>query len=445
MIAPEGASASNQSMTSLVQALLSPLALARLPARSWVYLVVYLLLAAGLLFVTAWQLGVHQNDIEGLLLDYLFPDSWHLAASELVGYLFSTQHRAVVINALVTSSLMVVTLTLFPIKEKLSASFESGARLVDEPMREHPLWEQGWQEIKLFLLFVAVQGTIFLIGLLPHPAWRYVAIGSGYLFLWLMFAVDFISPLFQRHEGHYSRVFKTLLRRPLAALVFGAMFSAPVLIVGKLWEADSSWSWNTAIFVLFGVNVVGIVWAAVSGTWLAAKLFPVFARVKRSSGLTRKAATAIVVALLLVNGYIYASLGLAVHHKSQILKCEYDVDFSSIDIDAPGITAMLANRVEMGVSVDVLIRNPTAFDVEIEDNEVVVAHRGEPVARTRIAPVSVPAGASVTQRLAFSLEVKPSVVAKGRELFDREMWQLTLYVDIAPYVRMPIALVRAGN
>ena len=426
---------------SLGHALSSPRALFRMPARAWLWFFVYLALAGALLLATAWQLSVHRGRIESWLLSYLFPDSWHLSASKLVEVFFAAQHRIVLINASVTASLMVVSLFLFPVKEMLSAAFEADARLVGEPVREHPLWEQGWQEVKFFALILALQGTIFWLGFLPHAGLKLLAMVLGYLLVFFAFAVDFISPLFQRHEGHYSRVFKTLLARPGASLAFGVVFSLPTMIVGKVWDVSPDWSWNTALFVLFGVNVLCIAWAAASGTWLASQLYPIFARTRRSAGFTRLVASVAVLALVLANIYAYGALTLAIHHKSQILKCHYDVEWTTFDIDRPSLTGLLANRIDLGASIDIRIANPTRFDVAIEDNEIIVRHQSQPVATTRIAPMAIPAGQTVTQKLAFSVVIQPSLIARGLDLLDRDAWQLTLYIDVAPYVRVPFVLL----
>ena len=43
-------------------------------------------------------------------------------------------------------SLMVVTITLFPLKEQVSAKLEEDAKLLAEPFDEHPLWFEAWEE-----------------------------------------------------------------------------------------------------------------------------------------------------------------------------------------------------------------------------------------------------------------------------------------------------------
>lgn len=427
---------------SVLDALKSLVSLAAMPRPSWLYFGLYLGACALLLGAVAWLLGRYEDDITALVLGYVLPESWFFAADLLIDRLLAEQHHLVIVNALVTASLMAVSLLLFPIKELVSASFETRGNLLDGlAIHEHPLWEQGWQEVKLVLLYVAVQGTIFWLGFLPHPAWKTVAVLLGLLFLWFSFAIDFIAPIFQRHLGHYSQIIKTLLRYAPAALLFGALLNVPTAIVGKLWGANPHWSWGTALFLLFGVNVLCIAWAAGAGTWLGSRLYPGFVRVRRSHPGSRVLAWLAMLAVLVGNGYLFGALGLSVHHKSQILKCNYGVDLDSFGFEQPNLAALLADELDVGVHVDVHIDNPTPFDVEIEPNEVVISHRGTRVSTVQLAPMRAPAGQRVTQTLRFTMRVTPSMIMRGSELLRVDHWKIVLYIDVARYFRLPVYLL----
>lgn len=422
--------------------LISPGSVVRMPRRAWLYFGLYLGACALLLGFVAWLLGKYEDDITALALGYVLPSSWHFAADLLIDHLLSEQHHLVIVNALVTASLMAVSLLLFPVKELVSASFETRGNLLGGlEIHEHPLWEQAWQEVKLLLLFVAVQGTIFWLGFLPHPAGKVAAVLLGVLFLWFSFAIDFIAPIFQRHLGHYSQIIKTLLRYAPAALLFGLLFNLPTILVGKLWGSNPHWSWGTALFLLFGVNVLCIAWAAASGTWLGSQLYPGFVRVRRSHPASRALTWLVVLAVLAGNGYLFGALGLSVHHKSQILKCDYGIDLDSFGFETPDLSALLDDELDVGMHVDLRIDNPTPFDVEIEPNEVIITHRGTRVGTVKLAPMRAPAGQKVTQTLRFTMRVTPSMITRGSELLDVDNWKMVLYIDVAPYFRLPIYLL----
>ncbi len=423
----------------------APLSIGRMRGKTIGWFVAYLSLCAGVLALVGWTVLANREALREALLGYLFPDSWHWAAGFAVDRFLAQQEMTVLITAVTTGALMMTTLLLFPVKEFLSASFETEARLVDEPVVEHPLLMQGWEEVKLFVFWLAVQMQIFWIGY--HPgAWReVVAVGVGYAFLFFTFAIDFASPVFQRHKGLYSQILKTLAAHPVASLSFGAVFAAPPIVAGRLWEANPHWSVTTAVIVVFAANVASIAWAAVAGTWLGSRMMADFSRRRPSGWPARIIGWTIVLALLVFNSYRFGALVLSLHHKSQILKCDYSVDLGSFGVETPSLTALLDDRVDVGVHFDVVIENPTEFDVEIEKNRVELVHGGDRVGTTKLSPVRVASGEKVVQRVALTLSVKPSMLRKGLDLIEPEAWEATLYLEVAPGFEFPVYLLRPGG
>jgi len=424
-------------------ALAAPSCIARLPGRTYVWLGIYLALAAGLLSLVGYELIEHKEDLRQLVLDYLFPESWHFAARLLIDKFLASQQISVLINAAVGGSLLMVSLLLFPVKEAVSASYETRANLTGRPIEELPLWLQGWEEVKLALLYLAAQGIIFWIGY--YPGNEILSVVLSYAFLFSSFALDFLSPVFQRHRGRYSRIVKTLARHPLTTLLFGAMFAMPAVIAGHIFrpgEAPEPGAIRNAIIALFAVNVVSIAWAAVAGTRLASTMMDTFEGTKDASVPVKGLAWAVLLGALTFNLYTFGSLGRALHHKSQILKCNYDVAWTSVGFDMPSLGSLLSDEVTVGVHFDVEIENPTPFDVVIEDNRLDVTHEGDKVAETRLSPMTVPAGESVTQTIEFDLSVSPAALRKGRELLSRERWKMTLYFQVAERFEFPVFLLK---
>ena len=166
--------------------------------------------------------------------------------------------------------------------------------------------------------------------------------------------------------------------------------------------------------------------------------------------------------LLVAEGYVYGALALSVHHKSQILKCHYSVDLSSIQIERPSwdmwkrqlgdhFDRLAARTPEdgddfaVGVSFVVEIENPTAFDVHVEHSEIEIRHRDSELARARIDPIHVAAGTRGRRRVDLALQLNMDDVAWDRDLFAIEAWRITLYVDVAPHLRMPVYLLHPEN
>jgi hypothetical protein len=260
--------------------------------------------------------------------------------------------------------------------------------------------------------------------------------------LFFSFSIDFIGPVFQRHEGYYSQIIKLLARRPLTSLAFGAIFAAPALIVAHLWALNPDWSWDKSIAVIFGANVVSVAWAAVAGTWLGCRLLDDFEATPRANPITRVGAWMLVLMVLGYNGYTFGSTGLSVYHKTQILKCDYSVDWSSFSFDKPSLMGMLTTRkVDVAIHFDVKIRNPTQIDVELEDNRVEVQHKGAHIATGKLSPAKISAGETVEQTVDFSLSISPLELRKGRDLLDKDAWEIVLYLQVAENFEFPIYLL----
>ncbi len=419
----------------------APASLFRLPAKTWGFFFIYLGLCAVVLGIAGALMARSEGVLKGVFLAYLLPESWRGALGLVVDRFFEVQLRTVIANATITGALLLVTLLLFPIKEMLSASFEKEAALIDDPVREHPLWLQAWEEVKLFLAFLAIQGSVFWIGYSPS-SWRGIAANVvSYGFLFVSFSIDFVSPPLQRHEGCYSRILKTLFGHPIATVVFGAIFAAPSILVSQLILADSDLTSARTLGILFATAVASIAWAAVAGTWLGAKLFRDFEQTERSAVPARIAAWLVLGGLLLANAYAYGALGIAVHKKSQILKCDYSVAWSSFELETPGLGSLISRKVELGVSFEVKIENPTSVPVEVEDNRLELRHNGDLVGTGALRPVRVEAGATVTKRVGLELDVDVDFALRGRALLKREPWKLTLFLEVAPGLEFPIFLL----
>ncbi len=422
-------------------ALKSPLALCRLPRKSWAFLALYAFLAAILLAVVGMVIVAYQKDLRHMVLGLVFPASWHGVIDVFLDHFFIDQQRLVAINAVVTGSLLVVTLTLFAVKELVSVSFESEGKLVSQKIAEHPLWEQAWEEIKLVLLFIAVQGTVFWLGYSPNPVRVGASVALSYGFLVFTYALDFVAPVFQRHEGHYSRIIKTLLRHAPASFTFGLIFASPAIVVGLLWTAHPEWSWQMAITLLFSVNVITIAWAAVAGTWLGAQLMDDFESTKRSGVASRVVSWLVLLAVLGANGYAFGAVGKSLLHKTQILKCHYSVDLSSFGIDRPSFGSLLGNKLEVAVHFDVEIENPTKIDVEIEKNRLEIKHDGKLIATTSLAPIAIAHNSTERQRVDLSIELSMSLISQGRDLFTSGGWEMILYLQVTENLELPVYLM----
>ena len=423
----------------------APTAARRLHRRSAGWLAVYLAAAAAVLAVVTYALVTHREVLEQAPLTYLLPADWHDAGRLLLRRLFAQQEDAVVRNAAIAASLMVVQLTLFPLKEQASLALEQDARLIDETIDEHPVWMQAWEEIKLLAMMLAAQGTIFWIGYTSDPGRTRIALVLSYVVLFASVGIDFLSPVLQRHRLLYGSILRTLLAHPLLTFGFGALFAVPALVTSEVASAHPTWSLATQLALTFAGQVVGVALAAIGGTVAGAALLP-DARCRRPTHLVVRAlAWIVLLGLLAGNVYRFGAVGRSLHHKSQLLKCTYDVDWSTLSVETPSASALAlalrTDRITIAVELVVGITNPTTVDVEIEDNRLVAVHHGQLVATSRIPRMRIAAGATERVPLRLPLTVKPSQALRLRGLLTQRDWELTLYFEVAAGFTFPVFLV----
>ena len=358
----------------------APAAPLRLRGRARTLLLLYVLLAGALLGGLAAALLTYQEQARAALLGHVLPRSWIVVAELLINRFLATQTRAVLVNALVTGTLVAISVLLFPLKERLGAAFERGAGLTDGPPRELPLRVQAGQELKLLLLYLALQLSIVWLGYPPDPARQLAATLLSYLLLFFSFAVDFIGPLLQRHGLRYSQILKTLLRRPLASLAFGAFFSAPAVTAGLLVARTPALPFSTAVLVLFGANLVSIR-LGLSGGHLARRAaagpggpVPPLLASRPRPDLCCCSRCSASTALMWLPG-----TAMALHCCTQrplLLSAATRLGARvSSASPCPRLAGLLRGRLRVGVAFRLQIDNPTRFDLAIEDNRLQIRHR----------------------------------------------------------------------
>jgi hypothetical protein len=379
------------------------------------------------------------------VMSYVLPADWKVAAKFLVKKVFAQQEQAVITNAALSMSLMIVTITLFPLKEKVSATLEEDAHLLAEPFDEHPLWFEAWEEAKLFLGMLVAQGTIFWIGYSDDPVRRNIALVLSYLVLFAGVGLDFLSPILQRHRQRYSVMMKSFAVNFVLLFGFGAIFALPAIITSRVVATHTDWSSGTQLCFAFGAQVLGIAAAAIGGTVAGA---PILADAKtrtRSSMPVRIAMWALFLSLAAWNAHRFWIIGSSLNHKTQILKCEYDVDWSSFSADVPSAydlaLAISSDTITVGIHFDVAITNPTSVDVEIEDNRLEIRQKDQLVAQTQLPRVHVRPGTTEKVTVKLPLSIKPSQALRIRELLTAKDWAMTLWLHVDEDWDFPIYLL----
>ena len=272
---------------------------------------------------------------------------------------------------------------LFPLKERYSAIFEKEMGYPNGQPEEYSLAYQAVEETRLFLFYLTAQLSILWIGYYPYEWTRTLSIVLSYFFLFFTFGLDLISPTLQRHKINYAKIVKLLTANPVLTLGFGLVYSLPVVLLSFWVFSNPEWSLTKITSVLFFLNLLAIALAITGGTKIATQLVPL-AKQLPAIGHQRQAFWYGLMGLVLViSATLHATLVSSMHHKSQILKAGYDVQWSSIDIDLPSLEELRTGKAFGSLSVDLEITNPTEFDIIIEKSRLLIDNKGKRVSGNR--------------------------------------------------------------
>jgi len=426
----------------------APGVLGRMTGRTWALFLLYLALSAGLLGVLVVLFDTQEKNLQRAAMGFLFPEEWHAILDFLMAFIVKSQAQQVMVNLTLFATMTLVSIVFFWSKELLSQSVERDRLAMGDPnadpgaWRDNAIWWEGLEEIKWTLVSVALMFVVLWVGHDVAPWRKTLATVLSYGVLFFSTAVNFMAPPLQRRQMSYSQVLSAMARRPVLTMAYGASMVLPqVLALHLVTGADLSVA--VALMAIFAINVVFISWAAASGTVAGLVLAPLAAGVAPWRWPWR-IVTALLVGAVLAGGvYVSLNLGLALADKSQILKCRYSVDWTTVVVDEPKLMGLLKGEVEVGVSFEVIIDNPNALPVRIENNRLVAEDDGVVVAEGRLLPFDVPANGRSTTRVGMNVKVRAASLLEGASL-NPAKWGLVLYVEIADGFEFPIPLVADG-
>ncbi len=408
-------------------------------------LLIYLAIGMVVFAVVFYLLLINQDSMKQAILAYLFPQSWQSISEKLFLFFFESQSKQVLGNLILSSSLIIASIFLFPLKEAYSATVEKELNYPNGKPLEFPLWMQGLEETRLFLFYATTQLGILWLGYYPYEWTNILSVVLSYLFLFYTFALDNISPTLQRHRLKYSKINKLLGKNNGVALIFGALYSAPALILSQWILRIESLSLLQVSSILFVFNLAFIAISIPAGTQIATELLKEAPTVAPVTRLFARRAYIAMSLLLVVESLLHARLVQSLHHKSQVLKAEYSVDFGSFDFDYSSADESPEDRSIGTVSFDLDIDNPSRFDIVFENSRVFIKKNDRLVSDIAITGFSVPAGESKSVTMKFSSQSDFSNVTLGaiRTIFDG--WSIELHLQLFPGIPFIVNVMSANT
>jgi hypothetical protein len=417
----------------------SPLTVFQLKRASSKALCLYLTSAFIVFGLAALLLLNNQDLIRQALFDYLFPSSWHDNVDQLVSIFFESQAKLVLSSMMLGASLVAASILLFPIKEHYSAAFEKDAVFQNSPVEEFSLIRQALEESKLLILYLTAQMLSLWIGLYPYSWATGLSVTLSMLFLFFFFALDLISPTLQRHKIAYKIIIKVLFKNPFAALGFGLFYSVPLLFLGNAILRFESLSIIEISSIMFLANIVMLALAVPAGTHLASKLLTETRELKPPSKKNIRIVYACIMLTFCVGLFLHSRLALSLHHKSQILKCEYSVVWSTFDINMPSWESLKNGQPVSTIVFDLAIKNPTPFDLSIEENVLSAKQNNQLVGTVDVSGFDVASGETVTKHITINAAMTTQSLSNFTGLLDG--WQLNLEFELSPGIPFTVKLL----
>jgi hypothetical protein len=406
---------------------------ARVRRRTGTWLAVFALVAIAIVLLVARGVYAARDELVDVVLEYVLPARWRALGHALLDMLWSQRIEAVLTNAVLSVSLFLLSTLLLPLRERVSVVFAAEARLVDEAPSGTPLVHLVIDVVVTLAVLVVAQLTVFVIGWSRDPGRRALASALSYLVLCGSCTMDLVPPVMLRHGVRTSGALAALKRRPLLAVAFGSLFVAPGLLAVHL---SASAAPATRMVAIVGANLVGVLWGTLGGTVVGARLLADGRALREPSRLARALAWTLLLGALAWYAYALGASGLALDHKSQLLKCRFHVVPSSISVDVPRLGGLLFGHASTKVRATLEIENPTDHELAFERSRFEVQRGGALVARVELNPGAVPAHQTARYPIEAPIVINPRELEHA--LARAAGWDVTLYVQAAPGVEIPI-------
>lgn len=427
-----------------------------LSARTWARVVLYAGAIAAIFLAIGWYLSTHEGQLKQTILQFFLPDDWMFAGEHLLEHFLTPQSLPVLINAVVTGAVVLVSALTFPLKESLSASYERDTHITGRTPHEPPLWAQALEELKIVLFYAALTMTVLRLGQDATPVMGHIALVLSNLVLFTTVVIDFTSPVLARHGVRYADVVRVLASRPLRSLAFGALFGLPPVAVGWV-VVHSQLAPDVGFFLIAGTYLVCIVVAVLAGTIVGGTLLEKALRTEPIGGGGRMVGWVLLAGLLTWNGLFFGGAAKALFEISPVLKCDWSLVPDTFDVSMGG--GWLSPALQ--IKAEFTIHNPTRRTTKVEDARVDFTFDGKAIASTQLPNFEVKPGATARQPVAVEIKPKGGLIGVGlkaadaiaegdgvlntlKGALDVDKYKITLVIP-TPAGEFPIPLLKAAR
>ena len=367
-----------------------------------IYVLSALLVLGGLLNLAIY----YGPKLEAWLMVKLVPEVWRSTVDDIIHRLFRDELRAFLVTTGFGLGIVVIGITLFPLKEKLSATYEEERfpELGKQP--QPPLWRQGLEEVKLASLYLLLQGMSLYLAVQGHDALATLGAALSIGYLVAAMALDHCSPFFQRRGRKIHGIIWILLRRaPLRTALIGFLCIGPVILLER--QLPASLDPTIAIGILVCTEVLGMAFATLLGCHLGTavlKSHPDLAKAPPPLFWTLSYRS-LVLSLTIWLGIFFGWWLHGAYTHSHFMRCQYRPLWKETEVKIRDTTVLVTLPVEVHNRSTGMI-DPTDLNVEVLGEGILdggASLRGPMIAGGDTAKISLNFEAEMTEEALLDL------------------------------------------
>jgi|TARA_B100001059_G_scaffold90193_1_gene88841 hypothetical protein len=391
-----------------------------------IYMLAALLILSGFL-----NLGIYFGPLfEAWLFAQLVPEIWHPAVDDLVHRLFFEEFRAFLVTTGFGLGIIIVGMTLFPLKEKLSTIYE-GERFPELKKQRHPpLWRQGLEEVKLAFLYLLLQGMSLFLAVQGYPFLATLGATLSIAYLITAMALDHCSPFFQRRNHKIHGIIWILLRHaPIRTTLLGLICIGPVIILER--HLSASLEPTAAIAILVFTEVLGMACATLLGCHLGSALLKEEATLPSQPPpkLWTFSYRITVLILTIWLGVFFSWWGNGVSKQSQIMRCQYQPLWKRTEFKVRGTKAL--------VSLPLRIQNESSKPLDVGKLQIEMEGEGILDGEVILAGSTIQSGETSIILLNFEAQLTEEALLDLPRFLEAEY---SAHLKFEPPLSTPIAL-----
>mgnify|MGYP000026463478 CR=1 FL=1 len=391
-----------------------------------IYVLAALLVLGGLL-----NLGVHLGPrLEAWLMVKLVPEIWRSTIDDLIHRFFSEELRAFLVTTGFGLGIIIIGMTLFPLKEKLSATYEEERFPEIEKQPQPPLWRQGLEEVKLAFLYLLLQGMSLFLAVQGHAFLSTLGAALSIAYLVAAMALDHCSPFFQRRDRKIHGIIWILLRHaPLRTTLIGLLCIGPVIVLER--QLPASLGPTVAIAILVFTEVLGMACATLLGCRLGAALL------KKKDGPAGQPAPALwtlsyrttVLILTIWLGVFFSWWGNGIYTHYHFMKCQYRPLWKETDFKVRETKAL--------ITLPVQVHNKSCGPLDPTEIEIEVQGKGILAGGVKLTGPLIQAGETSNILLNFEAELTEAALLDLPSFLEAEY---SAHLKFEPPLSKPVLL-----